>query len=230
MENINTPKHIAIILDGNRRFAKKLMLEPWRGHELGAEKIQKLLDYAKELGIKEITLYCLSCENIKSRPKDELEYLFKLFKKEFKNLNREKIERNKIRIKFIGDLDLLPLDLREECEKLEKETQKNNNFTINFAIAYGGRQELIEAVKKIIRNKIKENKIDEQTIEENLYLSNEPDLIIRTGGERRTSNFLPWQSTYSEWIFLDKMWPEFEKEDLIECINEFNNRKRNFGG
>lgn len=227
--NLNTPKHIAIILDGNRRFAKRLMLEPWKGHEYGAEKIEELLDYVKDLGIKELTLYCLSCENLKSRPKNELEYLFQIFKKEFKNLDREKIEKNKIQIKFIGNLSLLPKDLKEQCERLEKETKKNNNFKINFAIAYGGRQELIEAVKKIIKNKIKENEITEETIKDNLYISDEPDIIIRTGGEKRTSNFLLWQSTYSEWFFLDKMWPEFEKQDLLECIEQFKNRKRNFG-
>lgn len=224
------PSHIAIILDGNRRFAKRLMLKPWKGHEYGAEKVGKLLRFARELGIKEMTFYCLSCENIKSRPKNELEYLFKLFKKEFKNLNGDELEKFKIGIHFLGDLSLLPEDLKEQCLKLEKKTEKNNNFLVNFALAYGGRQEIIGAVKKILENKIKPEEITESVIEENLYLKGQPDLIIRTGGEKRTSNFLPWQSAYSEWIFLDKMWPEFEKEDLIKCIEEFNQRKRNFGG
>ncbi len=228
MENPN-PQHIAIILDGNRRFAKRLMLEPWKGHEYGKEKVKKILDYAKELGIKELTFYALSVENIKERPRSELEFLYKLMKEAFKELSLEELKEKKIKIKFIGNLSLLPKDLQEQCEKLEKQTQKNNNYTVNFCIAYGGKQEIIESVKKIIKNKIKENEVNEQTIKQNLYLQDEPDLIIRTGGEKRTSNFLPWQSAYSEWFFVDKFWPEFEKQDLIQCINEFKQRKRNFG-
>ena len=224
-----TPQHIAIILDGNRRFAKRLMLEPWKGHEYGKEKVEKILDYAIELGIKELTFYALSCENIKSRPKNELEYLYDLMKKTFREIDREKIEKNKIKMRFIGNLELLPSDLKEQCEKLEQETKDNSEFIVNFAIAYGGRQEIIEAVKKIIKNKVKEEEINEEIIEQNLYMKNEPDMIIRTGGEKRTSNFLPWQSAYSEYFFLDKFWPEFEKEDLIKCIEEFKSRKRNLG-
>jgi len=225
----STPQHVALILDGNRRFAKRLMLEPWKGHELGAEKVEELLDFAKDLGIKEITLYCLSVENINSRPKNELDYLFKLFKKEFKEMNRNKIEKNNIRIKFIGNLSLLPKDLEEECKKLEKETEKNKKFLVNFAIAYGGKQELVDAVKRILKNKISPEQMNEKIFQENLYIESEPDMIIRTGGQKRTSNFLPWQSSYSEWFFLDKFWPEFSKEDLLECIEEFKARKRNFG-
>lgn len=228
METCN-PNHVAIILDGNRRFAKRLMLEPWKGHELGAEKVEKLLDYIKKIGIKEVTLYCLSVENINSRPKHELSYLFKLFRKEFKEMNREKIKKNKIKIKFIGNLSLLPKELQEECKKLEKETENNNEITVNFAIAYGGRQEIINAVKKILENKINPEELNEDLFEQNLSLSSSPDLIIRTGGEKRTSNFLPWQAAYSELFFLDKMWPEFEEQDLVNCVQEFKNRKRNFG-
>src|SRR3989344_7996381 len=224
------PRHVAIILDGNRRFAKRLMLEPWRGHEYGKNKVEELLDYAKELGINEMTFYALSVENIKNRPKNELNYLYKIFRETFKSISREKIEKNKIKMRFIGNLSLLPEDLREQCLKLEEETFANNNFVVNFAIAYGGRQELIEAVKKILENKINPDDVNDKLFEENLYMNSEPDLIIRTGGEKRTSNFLPWQASYSEWFFLDKMWPEFEKEDLINCIEEFKTRKRKFGG
>lgn len=223
------PNHIGIILDGNRRFAKRLMLEPWKGHEYGKEKVEKLLDWARELEIKEFTLYCLSVENMKNRPKNELEYLFKVFRDAFRNLEREKIDRYKIRMKFIGNLNLLPEDLAEQCRVLEKETEKNSNYIVNFALAYGGRQEIIEAVKKILRNKVKEDDVTEETFKKALWLENEPDLIIRTGGEKRTSNFLPWQSAYSELIFLDKFWPEFTKEDLVSCMQEFNSRKRRFG-
>ena len=225
----NNLKHIAIVLDGNRRFAKRLMLQPWKGHEYGAEKVEKLLDYARELGIKELTLYCLSVENLRNRPKRELGYLLNIFRKEFKNIDREKIEKNKIKMRFVGNLNLLPEDLREQCLKLEKETEENNNFIVNFAIAYGGRQEIISAVRKIVQNKVKADEINEENFGNYLYMNDSPELIIRTGGEKRTSNFLLWQGAYSEWFFLDKFWPEFDKEDLASCIEEFKKRKRNFG-
>ncbi len=225
----STPHHVAIILDGNRRFAKRLMLEPWKGHEYGRKKVEQMLDYAKNLGIKELTFYALSSENIKSRPKNELEYLYNIFRETFKNINKDKIQKNKIKMRFIGNLSLLPRDLKEQCKKLEQETKNNNNFIVNFAIAYGGRQEIIDAVKKIIKNKISPEEINEESIKQYLYLSSEPDIIIRTGGEKRTSNFLPFQSVYSELFFIDKFWPEFDRQDLCNCIEEFKNRKRNFG-
>lgn len=230
MKTGNTPQHVAIILDGNRRFAKRLMLEPWKGHEYGRKKVEELLDYAKELGIKEMTFYALSVENIQSRPSTELEFLYKVFKKAFTELDREKIHNNQIRIKFIGNLSLIPSDLKDLCKKLEKETENYDNFIANFAIAYGGRQELIEAVKKIIKNKIPAEEITENIVEQNLLLQSQPDLVIRTGGEQRTSNFLPWQIIYSELLFTDKMWPEFEKQDFVDCLEEFKQRKRRFGG
>ncbi len=228
MANSN-PEHVAVILDGNRRFAKRLMLEPWKGHEYGREKVEQMIDYAKDLGINELTFYALSCENIKSRPKNELTYLYNIFRETFKNINKDKIQKNKIKMRFIGNLSLLPKDLKEQCERLEQETKNNDNFIVNFAIAYGGRQEIIEAVKKILKNKLNPDDINEETILQNLYLASEPDMIIRTGGEKRTSNFLPFQSAYSELFFIDKFWPEFEEEDLKNCILEFQNRKRNFG-
>jgi len=229
MDLNNNPQHVAIILDGNRRFAKRLMLEPWKGHEYGRDKIEDLLDYARDFGIKEMTFYALSVENIKSRPEKELSFLYKIFRGAFQKLDREKIDKNKIRMKFIGNLDLLPEDLRDLCLKLERETAGYSEFVVNFCIAYGGKQELVEAVKKILRDKVDVSEVNEDLIEQNLYLQSEPDMIIRTGGEKRSSNFLAWQSGYSEWFFLDKMWPEFEREDLIECIEEFKKRKRNFG-
>ncbi len=226
MEKLN---HLAIILDGNRRFAKKLLLKPWKGHEYGAKKVEKLIERANQHQIKELTLYCLSVENIKNRPQKELKYLFNLFIKEFKNMDRKKIQNNKIKIRFMGNLSLLPQELSKECKKLEKDTEKNNKMTVNFAIAYGGKQEIIQAIKKIIKKDIPAKDINENTINKNLYMSSQPDLIIRTGGEKRTSNFLTWQSTYSEWLFLDKMWPEFQKQDLMQAIKEFKKRKRRFG-
>jgi len=222
----NKLKHLAIILDGNRRFAKVRGLPPWKGHEYGAEKVEKLLGWCKEFGIKELTLYTLSTENLK-RTKKELNFLFRLFEKWFKKFRKdEKIKKNKVRIKFVGDLNLVPKHIRELAKEIEKDTEKYDNYKLNFCFAYGGRLELLEAFNKL---KKKKGKIKEQDIKKALWLSSEPDLIIRTGNRIRTSNFLPWQSVYSEWLFLKKMWPEFTKQDLKKAIKEFEKRQRNFG-
>lgn len=220
--------HVGIILDGNRRFAKRLMKQPWKGHEYGAEKVEKLFDWCKELNIGELTIYCFSLENFK-RPKKEFDYLMDLFKKEFGKLKKDsRIEKNKIKIRFIGKTELFNEKIQKLIRDIEENTKSHRDYTINFAFGYGGRQEIISAVNKIIVEK-KTSKITEQDFEKYLWLKHEPDLVIRTGGEKRTSNFLPWQSTYSEWIFLNKMWPEFTKEDLENCIKEFHERKRRFG-
>jgi len=219
-------RHLGIILDGNRRFSKRLMLEPWKGHEYGAEKMEKLFEWIKELGIKELTLYCFSLENFK-RPKKEFDFLMKLFKKEFSKLKSDKrVHEDKIKIRFIGKTELFDAELQKIIKELEEATKSYNSYLINFALGYGGRQEIVEAVKKLIESK---EEINEKNLTKNLWLKSEPDLIIRTGGEKRTSNFLPWQSAYSEWVFLDKTWPEFTKQDLIYCINEFSKRERRFG-
>jgi tritrans,polycis-undecaprenyl-diphosphate synthase [geranylgeranyl-diphosphate specific] len=219
------PKHIGIILDGNRRYAKARGMPSFKGHEEGAKTVKKLFDWAKELNIKELTLYTLSTENLK-REKTELDYLFKLIKKLFSKFKDDKrIDKYKIKVRIIGKLSLLPKDVQKILEEVQKRTSMNNNYIINFCIAYGGRLELIEAIKKLKDKK----EITEEDITNALWLSSEPDLIIRTGSVKRLSNFLPWQSVYSEFIFLDKMWPEFTKKDLIACIKEFENRKRNFG-
>jgi tritrans,polycis-undecaprenyl-diphosphate synthase [geranylgeranyl-diphosphate specific] len=218
--------HIGIILDGNRRFAKKLMKQPWKGHEEGAKRVEELFDWCKELGIKELTLYCFSLENFK-RTKEEVEFLMSLFRKEFERLGNDKrIEKDKVRINFIGQKELLGKDLQELMNQIEKKTREHNNFILNFAIAYSGRQEILSAVKSLVKSG---KEINEENFTESLLLKDEPDLIIRTGGEKRTSNFLPWQSIYSEWIFLDKMWPEMTKKDIEEAIEEFNSRQRRFG-
>ena len=222
MENL----HIGIILDGNRRFAKKIMQQPWKGHEEGAKRVEELLDWCKELGIKQLTLYCFSLENF-NRTKEEVDFLMKLFKKEFERLEKDKrIIENRVRIRFIGQKELLNKDLRELMNRIEKKTKDYNNYFLNFAVAYGGKQEILSAIKKLIECK---KEVNEENFRECLWLSDSPDLIIRTGGEKRTSNFFPWQSVYSEWIFLDKMWPEMTKEDLREAIVEFNSRQRRFG-
>ena len=227
------PKHVGIILDGNRRFAKKLMLKPWKGHEFGAEKVKKLLEWAKDVGIKELTLYAFSYENF-NRPKKEFDYLMYLFRKEFDNLiDNKDIYKNKIKISFLGRLYLFPKDIQERMHRIMDKTKNHDKYIVNFAMAYGGRAEIIDAVKRI-GEKIKEGNLDVKSINEklfndNLYMGDDADLIIRTGGEKRTSGFLPWQGTYAELIFVDKSLPEFEKEDFLQCSKEFQSRKRRFG-
>ena len=219
-------KHLAIILDGNRRFAKKQGLMSWKGHDKGAETLNKFLDWCKELGIKESTFYTLSTENLK-RDKQEIEYLFDLFRKWFKKIKTDKrIKEDRIKIRFIGDLFLVPEDIRKLASEIEQDTKDYSNYVINFCFAYGGRLELVNAFNKL---KDKKEKITEEDIKNALWLSSEPELIIRTGGMQRTSNFLPWQSVYSEWVFINKLWPEFTKQDLLDCVKEFEQRTRNFG-
>lgn len=218
--------HLGIILDGNRRFAKKMMAKPWEGHNEGAKKVEQLLDWIKELGIKEITLYCFSLENFK-RSNEEVNFLMNLFRKEFEKLgNDERIKKDKVKIRFAGKKELLDKDLQRIMRELEKKTENNSGCIMNFALAYGGRQEIIESVKKMAKNNLE---LTEENLAKNLWIPEDIDLIIRTGGEKRTSNFLPWQSSYSEWVFMDKMWPEITKEDLKKAIFDFNNRERRFG-
>jgi len=223
------PKHIGIILDGNRRFAKKLMLKPWMGHEWGAKKVHKLLDWVSELGVKEVTFYALSIQNF-NRPKQEFDYLMNLFKKEFEGLTQkdklDEINKKGLRINFIGRLHMLPEDVQEKMNQLMELTAKNSKYFVNFAMAYGGREEIIDAVSKLVQDG---KEVNEETLGKNLWLNSEPDLIIRTGGEKRVSNFMLWQGSYAELIFIDKTWPEMEKQDLIEAINDYSDRDRRFG-
>jgi len=227
------PRHIAIVLDGNRRFAKRLNLDPWKGHEWGEQKVQKVLDWSKELGIKELTFYAFSIQNF-NRPKQEFEYILKLFLSAAeKLLNDKRLEEYDLRINFIGRLNLFSKEIHDLMIKIMEKTKNRSGYIVNFAMAYGGREEIIDAVKKMIpyikKNAINEENLSEKLFSEFLYMSDEPDLIIRTGGEKRTSNFLLWQSFYSEWIFLDKFWPEFEKDDFLNCIIEYSNRERRIG-
>lgn len=227
------PKHIALILDGNRRWAKKQGLPVWAGHKHGKETGEKLFDWIIDLDIKEVTLFIFSTENFK-RPSIEVKFLINIFTKSFANLlNDSKIHKNKVKINFIGRLHLLPKKLQDVIKNVKEATKDYKNHTANFALAYGGRAEVTDAVKKIAedvkKGKIKPEEISENTITENLYLKSSPDIIIRTGGAMRTSNFLIWQQAYSEWFFVDKFWPDFTKEDLEGVIDTYINRERRYG-
>ncbi|MGV8086457.1 MAG: polyprenyl diphosphate synthase [Candidatus Woesearchaeota archaeon] len=227
------PKHIAIILDGNRRFAKRLMLEPWKGHDYGRKKVEELLDWSKDLGITELTFYAFSMQNF-NRPKPEFDYLMGLIKSAFIDfLTDKRIDEYKICVRVIGRYKLFPKDVVTALETAMERTKNNDQYFLNFALAYGGREEITDTVKKIA-TKVASGELDpknitENTVQENLYMSSEPDLIIRTGGDMRTSNFLMWQSSYSEWFFVEKTWPEFTREDLINVVKEFEQRERRFG-
>ncbi|MBI4144313.1 di-trans,poly-cis-decaprenylcistransferase [Candidatus Woesearchaeota archaeon] len=228
------PKHIGIILDGNRRFAKRLMLKPWKGHEWGRDKVRKLLDWCQNLGIHETTLYAFSMQNF-NRPKEEFGYLINIFISVFEEL-KEKLSELKekgLKVNVIGRIGLFPEKLQQVMHDVMNATKDNKPNILNLAMAYGGREEVIDAVQKIAMQ-VKEGKLDVKSINEevfsdNLYLKSEPELIIRTGGEKRTSNFLPWQSTYSEWFFIEKLWPEFEEDDLKQVLAEYEKRERRFG-
>ncbi|MEM4397340.1 MAG: polyprenyl diphosphate synthase [Candidatus Woesearchaeota archaeon] len=229
----NVPKHIGIIMDGNRRFAKKLMLKPWKGHEWGAKKLEQVLDWCHEYNIKEVTLYTFSIQNF-NRPKKEFNYLMKIFEENFEKLKNDKrIYENKIRINVIGRIWMFPKKVQKKIIDIMEKTKNHKKYIINFAMAYGGQEEVIDATlkiaEKIKKGEIDIKKINEKIFRKHLYLDSEPDLIIRTGGEKRLSNFLSFQSAYSEFIFIEKMWPEIEKQDFIYCLEEYSKRRRRFG-
>lgn len=221
--------HIAIILDGNRRWAKKHNLPKELGHRKGFQKIKDLLKWCVELKIKELTLYCFSTENF-NRDKKEVDYLFDLFRNQFDSFTKDEvIHKNKVRINVIGNTSLFPNDLEKRMKEIMKKTKSYDGYKLNLALAYGGRLEITEAIKKIISKKIKASAITEKMIGKYLYMQDEPDILIRPGGEIRMSNFLTWQSVYTELIFIDKYWPEFSKKDLIRCIDEYRKRERRYG-
>ena len=227
------PRHIAIILDGNRRWARKHRMQPWKGHEQGVRKVGQLMQWAKELGVKELTLYAFSVENFK-RAKKEVDFLMDTFLREFERLRKSpKLGKEGIRIRAIGRLWMFPPKVQKALQEIMDSTRHHKSYTVNFALAYGGRQEITDAVKGIAEmvkhSGLEPKDITERMITQHLSLQSEPDIIIRPGGEQRVSNFLIWQGNYSEWFFLRKMWPEFTKNDLKKVIAEFHARQRRFG-
>jgi len=231
------PEHVAIILDGNRRWASQKSLIPWIGHRHGANKINELLDWCIELDVKYITLYAFSTENFR-RPPEEIEEIMKLIEEKLRTiLEHEKIHANKIRVKAIGRLDLLPKSIQEVIQRVEESTKTYPERLLNIALAYGGRAEIVDATKKIaeeVKNgELKTTDITEDIFENYLYTAHMPkqdaDLIIRTSGEERLSGFLSWQSAYSELCFIDVNWPDFRHIDLLRAVRTYQRRKRRFG-
>jgi len=237
IRNKPIPSHVGIILDGNRRWASEKDLDPWFGHEKGAEKVEQLLDWCSKLKVKSVTLYAFSTENFR-RTTSEVEEIMRIAREEFKKiLTDEHIHKNKVRVKVIGRLNLLPEDLRHLIRDVEESTRNYNEYFLNVAFAYGGRAEIVDAARKIaekVRNgELNPENINEETFEKHLYTSHmpkqDPDLIIRTSGEERLSGFLLWQSAYSELCFLDVYWPAFRRIDLLRAIRTYQQRKRRFG-
>ena len=231
------PEHVAIILDGNRRWASHKSLIPWIGHRHGANKINELLDWCIELDVKYITLYAFSTENF-NRPPEEVEEIMKLIEEKLRSiLEHEKIHQNKIRVKAIGRLDLLPKSIQDVIQRVEESTKTYPDRLLNIALAYGGRAEIVDATKKIaeeVKNgELKTEDITEDIFENYLYTAHMPnqdaDLIIRTSGEERLSGFLSWQSAYSELCFVDVNWPDFRHIDLLRAVRTYQRRKRRFG-
>lgn len=230
MSNIKTPFHLGIIVDGNRRWAKKKGLLSFDGHRKGLDNVQKIGDYCTKKGIKILTLYTFSTENWK-RSKKEVSYLIKLLKESLNKKNIQKLHKKKIKLQIIGQKERLPEVLQKRIKEAEKLTKNNKERILNLAVSYGGRPEIIQAVKNIIKKKIPANKITEELINKNLWTAGlpYPDLIIRTGGAKRLSNFLTWQSAYSEFYFTKKSWPEFTEKDLNKALLDYSHRERRFG-
>ncbi len=217
-------------MDGNGRWGLKKYNDRNKGHYYGLLNINKVIEHCIKIKIKYLTLYTFSTENW-NRPKKEIDYLFFLFKYFFiKNFN--KLNKNNIKIKFIGDLKNIPKDLKIIIKKIEDKTKNNDAITVIFAFNYGAKSELVNAFKNIIKNKTKVNEINEELINNYLYTNNipDPDILIRTGGEKRLSNFLLWQLSYAELFFINKNWPDFNFFDLKKVINTFKVTKRKFGG
>ena len=230
------PKHIAIILDGNRRWASERLVESWIGHQHGAERVSQLLDWCLDLGVKCVTLYSFSTENFLRDEREVEEILLLVEEKLGEILTDERIHANKVRVKVIGRTGLLPKRLQELIREVEDSTREYDNQFLTVALAYGGRAEIVDAARKIAekvsRGELPVEKINEDVFEGFLYTSHvptDPDLLIRTSGEERLSGFLLWQSAYSELCFLDVYWPDFRRIDLLRAVRTYQRRKRRFG-
>jgi tritrans,polycis-undecaprenyl-diphosphate synthase [geranylgeranyl-diphosphate specific] len=241
IKNGQRPEHIAIILDGNRRWANEKEKSPWLtdkwGHKQGADTVEQLLDWCSMLDVKYVTLYSFSTENF-SRQSEEVAKIMQIAEERFKKLLvDERVHKNKVHVKVIGRTNLLPASLQQTIAEVEKATENYDAYVWNFAFAYGGRAEIVDASKKIAKE-IKENRlqiddINEAIFEKYLYTSHmtkqDPDMIIRTSGEERLSGFLLWQAAYSELLFLDVYWPDFRFIDLLRAIRTYQHRRRRFG-
>lgn len=233
METTNICKHIAIIMDGNGRWAKKRGMPRTFGHKKGAENVVKITRSMKESGVKYLTLYAFSTENWQ-RSKDEVDALMQLLN-EYLDKELKEIMENNVRIVFIGERYMLSDTIQQKMHYLEEESAKNSDLTLCIALSYGSRQEILSAVKSIVQkvqnNQINIDDIDQEIFATELYTKGipDPDILIRTSGEQRISNYLLWQIAYTELFFTDTLWPDFSKEELLEIIKKFASRERRYG-
>lgn len=234
LETNSYPEHIAIIMDGNRRWARENNLEIKEGYKKGAENLEKIAKYCNNIGIKYLTVYAFSTENWK-RSKEEVGALMILLQNYLNDFSKRADTEN-IKIKVLGDISVLSKGMQNSINKAIERTKENTGLTLNIAFNYGGRAEITSAIKQIAEeiknNNIKIEDINEELISNYLYTKGQPDpdLLIRTSGELRTSNFLPWQIAYTEFYFDNKYWPEFSEEDLLKAIKSYEVRNRKFGG
>ena len=234
LDDKNIPKHIAFIMDGNGRWAKKRNMPRTFGHHEGTKTIRKIALEANRLGVKAMTIYAFSTENF-SRPKEEIQFIFKL-PKEFFELYLKELKENNVKISLIGHLEMAPIETQSIIQSAIDQTKNNTGLNLCFAFIYGGRDEIIEATKKIVADvqneKISVDKINEEMYKSYLMTKDLPDvdLMVRTSGEQRLSNFLLWQVAYSEFIFTDVAWPDFDEKALHRAIYQYQNRDRRFGG
>ena len=232
-EKNSMPKHIAIIMDGNRRWAKSKGMPANYGHKEGAKTLEKIVRYCNKIGLEYITVYAFSTENWK-RTEDEVKALMLLLQN-YLDVYSKRANTENIKVKILGDITALSKGMQDSIKKCMERTKNNTGVTFNIALNYGGRDEIVKAVqeiaKKVSNNEIKPEKINEDIISNYLYTKGmpDPDLLIRTSGEKRLSNFLPWQLVYTEFLFIDKNWPDFNEEDIDNAILEYQKRTRKFG-
>ncbi|WP_420832931.1 isoprenyl transferase [Sporohalobacter salinus] len=228
------PEHIAIIMDGNGRWAKERGLSRTAGHKEGMQRLKKIVKVVNDLGIKHLTVFAFSTENWK-RPKKEVDFLMKLFHRAFDN-EVEELHQSDVKIRVLGQIEGLPRNIKDKIDKVVEMTNKNKSLNLNIALNYGGRSEIIDAAKslalKVKNGSIKLDDINEEKLGNELYTASIPDpqLLIRPSGEKRISNFLLWQSAYTEFWFTDTYWPDFDERELLEAIADYQERERRFGG
>lgn len=230
MNTKNIPLHIAIIMDGNRRWARAHNLPEIKGHEAGADTLEKVVEAAAKMGVKTLTVYALSTENIKERAKREVWGLFNLMREGYRT-KLKKMMQNGVKVNVLGELHGLPAMIKNIITQIKKTYIKNESIQLNIALNYGGKTELLQAIKDLVKEGIDVHKINEQILEKHLYTNGQkdPDLVIRTGGKVRLSNFLLWQTAYSELYFTKTLWPDFDAKELKKAISWYQQQKRNFG-
>ncbi len=230
IEQINIPKHIAIIMDGNRRWARARGLADIKGHHAGADALEKVVEAAANMGVKTVTVYALSTENIKERARREITGLFGLIRSGY-NTKIKRMMAKGVKVDVLGEIKGLPISLQKIIDKVRSTYIENEAIKLNIALNYGGKKELLDAIKGIIQEGIELDKLNEALVEKHLYTKgqDDPDLVIRTGGRVRLSNFLLWQTAYSELYFTKTLWPDFDEAELKKAVLWYQQQKRNFG-